>query len=154
MKTYKTLKELATSCKFNKKETEAVLLLLQALDIKSVEEFQTLPYRERLGTLELLNLRSVKQLEQLNFKTFDDLSYLYIKNGSNAVQIYIKAKGVADICTSCKKLYRERLNALGYTFKGTAENPKTAVIKAVPLDELSGKLTALIALFTECETEK
>lgn len=154
MKNYEKVKELATSCKLNKKESEAVLELLQELNIKSVEEFATLPYRERLGTLELLELKKIKGLESLKFKSLNDLSYMYLKCGNSAIQIYIKQRGCADICTSCKKVYRERLTALGCSYKGTAENPKTAVLKAIPLDELSGKLLELLALFTECEAEK
>lgn len=151
---YEKIKELATSCKLNKKEAEAVLALLQGLEIKNIEEFQTLQYKERLGVLELLELKKIKGLESLGFKSIDDLSYLYLKNGNNAVQVYIKTAGTADICTSCKKIYRERLTALGCSFKGTAENPKTAVVKAVPLDDLSGKLLQLLQLFTACEASQ
>lgn len=152
---YEKIKELATSCKLNKKTAEAVLELLQGLNIKTLGEFQTLPYTERLGVLELLELQKCKGgLETLCFKSLDDLSYLYLKCGNSAIQIYIKSRGCADICTSCKKLYRERLTALGCSYKGTETNPKTAVIKAVPLDDLSGKLTAILAIFTDCEKEK
>lgn len=147
MKSYEKIKELATTCKLTKKETEAVHALLQDLDT----QFTALPYRERLGVLELLELQKVKGLESLEFKSLTDLSYLYLKCGNSAIQIYIKQRGCADICTSCKRIYRERLNALGCSFKGTAETPKTAVLRAIPLDELSGTLQKLLTLFTDCE---
>ena len=145
MLNYEKMKELATTCKLNKKQTDAVAELLNGL------EFETLPYRERLGVLELLELRKSKELEPLTAKSPDDFSYLYLNCGNSAIQIYIKSRGTADICTSCKTMYREKLAELGCSFKGTAERPKTAVFKAVPLDSLSEKLIELLKLFTDCE---
>lgn len=142
---YEKIKELATSCKLTKKQTEQVADLLQGID------FEFLTYKERLGMLELLELRKIKELKSLTAKSSDDYSYLYLNCGNCAIQIYIKSKGTADICTSCKKIYRERLKELGCSFKGTEENPKTAVLKAVPLDDLSEKLQELLKLFTDCE---
>lgn len=144
MLTYEKIKELVNSCKLSKKQTEAVEKLLNGL------EFESLTYKERLGVLELLELRKNKELESLTVKS-DDFSYLYLKCGNSAIQIYIKSRGTADICTSCKKMYREKLAELGCSFKGTAERPKTAVFKAVPLDSLSEKLIELLKLFTDCE---
>lgn len=142
---YEKIKELATSCKLTKKQAEHIGELLNGVS------FESLTYKERIGLLELLELRKIKELAPLAVKSSDDFSYLYLKCGNSAIQIYIKSKGTADICTSCKKMYRERLTELGCSYKGTAENPKTAVFKAIPLNDLSEKLTEILKIFTECE---
>lgn len=142
---YEKLKELATTCKLNKTQAESIAEILDGLD------FESLTYTERLGILELLELKKIKKLESISFKSKDDYSYLYLKCGNSAIQIYIKSRGTADICTSCKKMYRERLKELGCSFKGTADRPKTAVFRAVSIDNLSEMLREILKLFTDCE---